>query len=320
MREFELRGDITRAEIEGYKFPLGIEPVSLPAPKQGFTLEYTPGEDGDPDTYAFHVVVSHDRLKPILEDAFELLPEEVVPIVEIGSRDAYRALDVYIGSEPIPTSEFLESWRQFEAILLEDGSIGAGGNAEEPFVEVFLDTWKGLLINVPIGMRREVERLLARHGLREVLETWPQDLERSPEPPSQLREVLVTEDDQSPDLDEILLQLREFWGLELDVDPEVNVDESGRRLGMVLWHAIVLASREGKQSKGAYLTFWATASNLSEMERLVGDYVDARLPEWQVDGFFSVDRVAFDERPDELSDLVPRRSESEIHIASVDEW
>ena len=320
MREFELRGDLKRAEVEGYKFPLGIEPVSLPAPHQGYTLEYTPGEDGDPDTYAFHIVVSHDRLRPILREAFELLPSEVIPIVEIGSRDAYRALDVYIGSEAIPTSEFMDSWTAFESLLMEDGSIGAGANAEEPFVEVFLDTWKGLLINVPIGMRREVERLLSRHGLREVLETWPHDLERSQDPPSQLREVLVTEDDECPDLDEILLQLRELWGLELDVDPEVNVDDRGKKLGVVLWHAIVLASREGKASKGAYITIWASARNLAEVETLVGAYVEERLAEWEVDGFFSVDRVAFDERPDDLSDLPPRRTEGEIHLASVDEW
>ncbi len=320
MREFELRQDLKRAEIEGYKFPLGIEPVSLPAPKQGYTLEYTPGEDGDPDTYAFHVVVSHDRLRPIIRDALDLLPAEVVPIVEIGSRDAYRALDVYIAAEPIPTVEFLDAWLAFESILLEDGSIGAGASADEPFVEVFLDTWKGLLINVPIGMRREVERILARHGLREVLETWPHDLDQSTEAPSQLREVLVTDDDESPDLDEILLQLRELWGLELDIDPDVNVDESGRKLGMVLWHAIVLASRDGNPGKGAYITFWASARNLAEMETLVGSYVEARLPEWQVDGFFSVDRVAFDERPDALGDIPPRRNEAEIHIAAVDEW
>ncbi len=320
MREFQLRGDLQRAEIEGYKFPLGIEPVSLGAPKQGYTLEYTPGEEGDPDTYAFHVVVSHDRLIPIIADAFELLPAEVVPIVEIGSRDAYRALDVFVASEPVPVADFLDTWARFEAVLLEDGSIGAGANAEEPFIEVFLDTWKGLLINVPIGMRREVERLLARHDLREVLETWPHDLDRSPEPPSQLREVLRTEDDESPDLDEILLQLREVWGLELDVDPDVNVDESGRKLGMVLWHAIVLATREGRPGKGAYITFWATAKNLAEMERLVGEHVDGKLPEWRVDGFFSVDRVAFDERPDELSHLVLRRNDAQVHLAAVDEW
>lgn len=320
MRDYEIRRDIERSEVEGYQFPLGIEPLSLPAPKQGYTLEYTPGEDGDPDTYAFHIVLSHDRLRAVIADAFELFPEEVVPIVEIGSRDAYRALDVYLGGEMIPVDEFLKVWKRFEPLLLEDGSIGAGANAEQPFIEVFLDTWKGLLINVPIAMRREVESILARHGLREVLETWPHDLDHSPDPPSQLREVLRTDDDQSPDLDEILLQLREAWGLELDVDPEVNVDESGRRLGMVLWHAIVLAVREDRRGKGGYVTVWATAGSLSEMERLVNEHVEKHMPQWSFEGFFSVDRVAFDERPDELSDLTLRRLKAEVHMTAIDEW
>lgn len=320
MREYELRHDLKRSEVEGYQFPLGIEPISLPAPKQGYTLEYTPGDDGDPDTYAFHIVLSHDRLSAVIRDAFDFLPAEVVPIVEIGSRDAYRALDIYLGSEMIPTDDFLKVWKRFEPLLLEDGSIGAGANAEQPFVEIFLDTWKGLLINVPINMRREVEQMLARHGLREVLETWPHDLDHSPEPPSQLREVLRTEDDQSPDLDEILLQLREAWGLELDVDPDANVDESGRRLGMVLWHAIILAVRQDRRGKGAYITVWATAGSLAEMERLVNDHVEENMPEWSFEGFFSVDRVAFDERPEEMAELDMRRKKPEVHLTAIDEW
>ena len=101
MREHKIRNDLDRAVVDGYALPLGIQPLALPAPAQGYTLTYTPGEEGDPDTYAFHVVVSHDRLRPLIRDAFSLLPDEVVPIVEVGSRDAYRSLDVYLGAEAI---------------------------------------------------------------------------------------------------------------------------------------------------------------------------------------------------------------------------
>lgn len=320
MREYELRSDLTRSEVAGYKFPLGIEPISLPAPQQGYTLEYCPGEDGDPDTYAFHVVISHDRLGRLIREAFALLPAEVVPIIEIGSRDAYRALDVYLGSEPIDREDFLQVWDHYESLLLEDGSIGAGANAEQPFIEVFLDTWKGLLVNVPISMRRQVESMLARHGLREVLETWPHDLDHSAEPPSQLREVLRVVDDQSPDLDEILLQLRDQWDLELDVDPEANVDETGRKLGLVLWHAIVLATRQDRPTKGGYITLWATAGSLSQMERLVNTHFEEHLPLWRFEGFYSVDRVAYDDRPEELGELPPRRAAAEVHHSSIEEW
>lgn len=93
----------------------------------------------------------------------------------------------------------------------------------------------------------------------------------------------------------------------MDVDPDANVDESGRRLGMVLWHAIILAVRQDRRGKGAYITVWATAGSLAEMERLVNDHVEENMPEWSFEGFFSVDRVAFDERPDEMSELDMRR-------------
>jgi hypothetical protein len=320
MREHKIRHDLPRAVVDGYALPLGIQPLDLPAPVQGYTLTYTPGEDGDPDTYAFHVVVSHDRLRPIIRDAFTLLPDDVVPIVEVGSRDAYRALDVYLGADSIPADEFLASWRHFEDVILEDASIGAGANADEPFIEIFVDSWKGLCISVPIAMRREVERLLSRHGLREVMETWPDELERSTTPPSTLREVLLIEDEQSPDLDEVLLQLREEWSLELNIDPDQNVDERGRPLGHVLWTAIAMAVREGRRTTGAYVTVWATASSLSEIEDLVQRHVAEHHPGWTFDGFFSVDRVAFDERPDELGDLPPRRDRAEIHLCVLEEW
>ena len=32
---------------------------------QGYTIAYTPGEEDEPDTYAFHVVVSHERVRSV---------------------------------------------------------------------------------------------------------------------------------------------------------------------------------------------------------------------------------------------------------------
>ena len=76
MRDFRLRSDLQRAKIDGFALPLGIEPGSEHArgraPAQGYTVAYTPGQDDEPDTYAYHVVVSHERLRPILHKAFEL--------------------------------------------------------------------------------------------------------------------------------------------------------------------------------------------------------------------------------------------------------
>src|SRR6185503_18673424 len=73
---------------------------------------------------------------------------------------------------PVPLREFLRVWDKYEPFLLEDGSIAAGANSDEPFVEIFLDQWKGILIHVPLDMRDEVESMLHSFELDEVQQTW----------------------------------------------------------------------------------------------------------------------------------------------------
>jgi hypothetical protein len=318
MRTYKLRTDLQRAVIGSFALPLGIEPLNLPAPNQGYTLEFHEGEDGDPDSWSFHVVASHDRMVGLVREAFGLLPEEVSPIVEVGSRDAYRSTDIYLAQQPVPFEDFLETWEAFEPVILEDASIGVGANAEDPFIEVFLDSWKGLLIHVPDEMKSQVERMLRRHSLREVEETWPEDIDESG-PPSQVREVLQIDDEESPDLDEVLLQLRERWALELDVDPETNLDDAGRSLGNTLWYGIALCRDASGHGGGAYVTMWITAGSVSEVERLAVHRLrhDGR---WNFQGFYTLDRVAFDERPEELSDLPMRGRMPVVHLVSEEPW
>ena len=320
MRDYKLRTDLQRAMIGTFALPLGIEPLNLPAPNQGYTLEFHEGEDGDPDGWSFHVVASHDRMVGLVREAFGLLPEEVSPIVEVGSRDAYRSTDIYLANEPVPFEDFLETWEAFEPVILEDASIGVGANAEvdDAFVEVFLDSWKGLLIHVPDDMKGQVERMLRRHSLREVEETWPEDLDDEG-PPSQVREVLQIDDEESPDLDEVLLQLRERWGLELDVDPETNLDDAGRSLGNTLWYGIALCREASGQGGGAYITMWVTAGSVAEVERLAAWRLKQE-GRWAFQSFYTLDRVAFDERPEELGDLPMRGRMPAVHLVFEEPW
>jgi len=318
MRDYKLRTDLQRAVIGSFALPLGIEPLNLPAPNQGYTLEFHEGEDGEPDCWSFHVVASHDRMVGLVREAFGLLPDEVTPIVEVGSRDAYRSQDVYIAQRPVPFEDFLETWEAFEPVILEDASIGVGANAEDPFVEVFLDSWKGLLIHVPEDMKGQVERMLRRHSLREVEHTWPEDLDES-SPPSQVREVLQIDDEESPDLDEVLLQLRERWALELDVDPESNIDEAGRALGNTLWYGIALCRDALGEGGGAYVTMWITAGSVAEVERLAAERLH-RDGHWTFQNFYTLHRVAFDERPEELSDLPMRGRDPAVHLLFEEPW
>ena len=319
MRPFRLRSDLRRAVIDGFALPLGLVPGDVAAPTQGYTVEYAPGEEDDPDSYAFHIVVSHERLTPILDRVFARLPRRVFPIVEIGSRDAYRSVDVYMAQEPIAREQFMRGWRRYGSILVEDGSIGVGANSEEPFLEVFLDQWKGLWMHVPLAARSRLEAMLESFGLREVPETWPEMDEQRSLRALRLRNVLTLKDEFSPDLDELLLQLRYDWDLGLNVDPETNIDEGGRELGPTLWHATVVVESVDDPDTGAYASIWATAASLAEMEELIHDAL-ARYPAWRFTDLYTVDRVAYDERPEELTALPPRQRQSKVHLVAFDVW
>ena len=93
MREFRLREDLDRVVVDGYALPLGVERLDAPPPREGWVVEFIPGEDEAPDAYAFQIAVSHERLQPLLRDLFGLLPGEVAPLVEIGSVAAYRSIE-----------------------------------------------------------------------------------------------------------------------------------------------------------------------------------------------------------------------------------
>lgn len=325
MREFRVRTDIERRAIGTYQLPLGVERATLPEPVQGYMLNYAPENDNEPSAWVFQVCVSHEKLRPLVDAAFNLLPRTVSAVVEIGSRDAYRSVDVYVtNSEEGTTSlvEFLRTWYEFEEFLLEDVSIGAGANSEEPFMEVFVDSWKGVLISVGDDVRDEVVALLEGMGLQEVEETWSPEAEEEDafDPKTETREMLEIVDEHSPDLDELLLVLRERWMLELNVDPETNIDEGGRHLGMTLWHAIVLAGHmSGDPQKGAYISVWLTAGSLTQAEELLADALLDQA-EWGFESVYSFDRVAFDDRPPELQHLAPIRRRAASHLTTVDPW
>lgn len=322
MRSFRLRTDLTRVTLNGFALPLGINPHELEAPREGFTVSYTPAREEMPDTYAFHVVVSHEHVSALLRRAFRLLPEEVYGIIEIGSRDAYRATDVFMGEEPIPRDAFLSTWQEYEPFLLEDGTIGAGANSEDPFVEVFVDPWKGVSVHVPLHQRDDVEHLLDTFGLEEVPQTWPTEADDDARwhEHIEVRPVLDLTDDYASDVDELLLELRHAWQLSLNIDPQRNEDERGRLLGVTLWHVVAIGeSADDDGASGAYITIWATAASPNELGAMV-EQVMAEYPQWRFTDVYSMDRVAYDDRPEELAELPPRLTERKVHLVDVEPW
>ncbi|MDA0296901.1 MAG: hypothetical protein O3A31_13115, partial [Planctomycetota bacterium] len=85
MRDFRLRSDLERVAVDGYAFPLGVERLDAPPPLQGYLVDFVASEDDEPDTFAFQVAISHEGLRDLVHDLFEMLPGEVSPAVEIGS-------------------------------------------------------------------------------------------------------------------------------------------------------------------------------------------------------------------------------------------
>ena len=317
MDPFDLRPDIQRAVIDGFALALGITAADITPPAVGYTIAYTAGRDEEPDTYSFYVAVSHERVAPILTKVFTLLPETVSAIVEISSRDAYRQTDVFLSRQELTGHEFLDTWRTWQSILLEDGSIGAGANSENPFVEVFVDQWKGISIIVPLDMRREVEEILVSMELQEVPETWDVGDDNRALEAVKIRPVLASVNGTSADIDDVLLELRRKWGMELNIDPETNIDDGGQRLGQTLWHAVLGVHGAGDADQFADMSVWATAGSLSQLELLI-DGMLRETDEWELDEIYSTDRVAYDERPDELADLDPRHKHAGLHLVSIE--
>ena len=239
---------------------------------------------------------------------------------DMGATDRHGGKALAIGRETMqPIDDFLEDWSEYAPVLMEDGSIGAGAQSDDPWIEVFLDSWKGIEVQVPVQLRDDVERILGQHRLEEVLHTWPPEVDERPEPPLNVREILTLDDRDCPDLDEILFQIRQAWALELDEDPEENVDETGRRLGRTLWSVVaVVESADPDVPRAGYAMAWVTAASLGEVRRMVESRIELQ-DEWTFGGqWYSADRVAFDERPDELADLPPRRNRSEIHSFRIE--
>ncbi|UCD74816.1 MAG: hypothetical protein JSV91_13635 [Phycisphaerales bacterium] len=318
MMELRLKSGLQRASIGGFALPLGLIPTSIRPPTVGYTFSYNPSREDEPDTYTFEVVVSHERLRPLIGRAFALLPEEVFAVVEIGSRDAYRMMDVHVGERTITREAFLEGWARHEPFLLEDCSIGVGARSEEPLLEVFLDAWKILTIHVPLSMRDDVEELLQSEGLEEVPMTWPEEEEDDPPHGWRFRPVLELPDGTAAEADDLLTRLRQEWRLVLNVDPESNIDEAGRELGLTLWQAVISVGwSEGGRRRQAYVSLWAAAGSLATIERFVEQALEER-PQWKLLGIDAMDRVAYDDRPEELAHLPPRPEREEIHLVVVE--
>ncbi|MDF1808654.1 MAG: hypothetical protein P1U42_03070 [Phycisphaerales bacterium] len=235
---------IERKSIKGFKFPLGVYPVETMTPMVGYSSEFEPADNAEemgdweawPDQYVFDVVMPTDRVEPFWHQLFAMMPGRIFPIIDYIGHDAYREIDPYMAYEPIGKEKVIDAIRTFRPFFFEDGMVGFGAVSEDPFFYIFVDEHKIVTIRVESQFKARVEKLLAAF-----------DIEPKEEPAGadsaahEHRAVLLTTPDH-PELlngDEILERMRDAWNLVLNVDPETNVDDEGKELGITLWRCFL---------------------------------------------------------------------------------
>lgn len=306
---------IERIEKGGFACPLGAYPVNPDdfAPLQGYRVEFEPADGDDdegeweewPDRYMYDVVISHERLESLARACFALLPGRVYPILDVLGNDAYREVDPYIAYEPVGFERFIDAIRRHRGWFYEDGMVGFGAMSVEPFVYVYIDEHKILTVRAQVDLRERVEKILGAFDLQPVEEPLGVDSVEH-----EHRGVLDAPEDRTDllTLDEIIDELRDQWRLELNVDPEENVDDDGRQLGVTGWRCVVrTASADGERDE--YKVVMLAAPNLSDAERMAVGAVDAS-DRVSVEGaeVVAADRV----RPDEFAQLVGRGPDEDL--------
>ncbi|MBX3386896.1 MAG: hypothetical protein KF768_10025 [Phycisphaeraceae bacterium] len=189
-----------------------------------------------PDRYVFDILVPATRVESLCRALFSLLPGRIYPILDVLGQDEYREVDPYVSYELLGLDRFTDAIRRFRPYFFEDGLIGFGAMSEEPFIYIFVDEHKIITVRAEVALRERIEQVLAAFDLRQI-----EELHGADSVTHEHRGVLDPRTDR-PDMliaEEIVEELQEEWRLELNINPEANVDEQGRPLGITGWRCLV---------------------------------------------------------------------------------
>ncbi len=324
---------LTRLKVDTFSFPLGAYPTEAMTPTPGYTVHFEPADGSEgaeasageadweewPDRYVFDIVVTHERLRPLVRAMLALLPGRVYPILDILGYDAYREVDPYVAYSLVGIERFLDGVRMFDPWLMEDGLVGFGAMSVDPFVYVFVDEHKIITVRVQTDFKERVERLLAAFELSPVEEVKGADSVSH-----EHRSVIVAADDRPQFLnaDEIFEHLLDSWVLQLNVDSTSNVDADGKDLGMSAWQCVVRCSpppseEEAEPAETAYAEVLVTAENLQTAEGLAAEAVgprNAQDPAWEETDILRADRVSWEQMEEWLgAGRTPAREKPAVH-------
>jgi hypothetical protein len=274
---------IQRVTIGDFSFPLGVYPVEPMTPRAGYRSDFEPADGGEddgqweawPDRYVYEIVITSERLEPLVRSLLGLMPGRIYPILDLLGRDAYREVDPFISYDLLGIDRMMDALRRYRGFFFEDGLCGFGAMADEPFLYLFVDEHKIVTVRVEPHMKEKVDRVLTAFDLEAVEEPAGADAAAH-----EHRSVLSVSDDR-PDLldeDEIAEVLRDEWRLALNIDPETNVDEEGNDLGTTPWRCIVRAA-EDPTAPARYIDMLLTARNLRSVEELAHKGIDELSPD-----------------------------------------
>lgn len=236
---------IQRLTIDNFDFPLGVYPIEPLKPREGFTMHFesadSDGEiDGDleqwPDRYVFDIVIKAGRVESLCRSLFAILPGRVYPILDVLGNDAYREADPYVAYDLVGQEHFHEALRRYRGWFYEDGLVGFGAMSDDPFIYIFVDEHKIVTVRAEVELKPRIESILAAFDLEQIEQIAGADAAIH-----EHRGVLDCPADR-PDLlcpEEIIEELRDTWGLQLNVDGEKNIDEMGHSLGVTPWRVVV---------------------------------------------------------------------------------
>lgn len=247
---------LERAMVEGFAFPLGVYPVEAMTPKPGYTIQFEPADGDDeegeweewPDRYVFDIVLPATRTPLFCHLALATMTERLYPILDVLGQDAYREIDPYISYDLVGQDRILDAWRKYQDFFFEDGLVGFGAMSEEPFSYLFVDEHKIVTIRVEPQMKEKIERLLRSFGIEPMEDPAGADAAAH-----EHRGVLMAPESQ-PELltfEEIVEALKVDWQLLLNIDPDRNVDDEGKDLGVTHWRCVVRVETDQNQIKYA---------------------------------------------------------------------
>jgi hypothetical protein len=261
---------LVRKKVGDFLYPYGAFPDADFQQREGYETEYqTPSDDeeGDGERYRTEILVSAEKLVPLFVDLCELLPPRVHVSLERASADMYSRWDEFVSDE-VDRSEFLDVFNAYRFAFAEDGNLGLGAFASHPAVEVFLGSHKEIVVFA--RERTAVAEILRRHRVEACALDPYYRHDHQHVPLTDYRGLRGAQFDYLHVADVV----RHALGMQLQEDDD-NVDDDGQPLGLVPWHAVVIASaarraRAHRRANRAFVQeFGLTAASRGEARELL---------------------------------------------------